>query len=932
MRKPDIESGQLNGAELLAAVEQRIRAGERDVASSLLRSENWDSDDLEIAIDVIYREYIVLQELGGIADEFEYCERFPQHSARLRRLIELDDLLDDETEPVGCRSGTIGSKTSDKILEELTPGAGRIIAGYQLMHEIGHGGSSRVYKARQVGLDRYVAVKLLAINAMDARFEKRFKLEAELVARLQHSNIVQVFDFGCEDGQFYLVMELSELGSLEEQPQFKWSFDEIALNMIKLARAVQYAHEQKVLHRDLKPSNILLTHNGEPKIADFGLAKKLESEGYTRVTETGTTIGTPSYMAPEQIEGKPDDFGPEIDVYGLGGVLYQLITGRAPFVAESAITTLRLLQDSDPIAPSKLRTKLPRDLEVICLRCLNKEPKKRFESAEELARELQRFVDQIPIISRPANQIETTWRWCRRRPLAACLIAALFVTFVFGFAGISWQWRQSQLHADNAEEKHRLAAANYKDARKAIDRLTRINIELADTPGTDSTRRKALTEVLSFYLNHVDELDDTDVAHEAARTYLSIAKISQDNNELDNAIDDLRRSLEILEALHAVHPNKKEYGITLADGYFRLGTCLIQNGQMQESADAHLQAAKLFAANAKDERSANRLNALSQVNAAGSYFNLGEIEIANKLVDDGLALFEKFADDDDLSWRYQTDHALGIELKAKLLQKEGKLPEAILMLKTAGGMWEGATDGGKKHRSNIDYIARICDALGHLQFQLDPADLSWKTNRMRANELYGMRWKRRPDRPVHGSFYAIHSRNLAKQFWLLGDQENAKPFYRSAIDTWRDINQRFPFESDGETQDVLAYRLCCFLAFCPCKELRDVDTAIELCRRELSEHPESHLALEMAIYVESVHGDIETADELRKLHNRLFPEIVRPKAIVELERIVMSVRREETISEHDKTFLQQIRTDQTKDFAGIAMYFANIVIELIGSD
>ena len=275
-------------------------------------------------------------------------------------------------------------------------GASVAVPGYEILGELGRGGMGVVYQARQTKLNRLVALKMiLAGSHAGAADLARFRTEAEAVARLQHPNIVQVYEVGEHEGMPFFSLEFCGGGSLEKKLDGTPLPPKEAAALVEtLARAMQAAHEQRVIHRDLKPANVLLAEDGTPKITDFGLAKKLDEAGQT---QTGAIMGTPSYMAPEQAGGKSGEIGPAADVYALGAILYECLTGRPPFKAATALDTLMQVVGDEPVPPPQLQPKAPRDLETICLKCLHKEARKRYESAAELADDLRRFLDGEPI-------------------------------------------------------------------------------------------------------------------------------------------------------------------------------------------------------------------------------------------------------------------------------------------------------------------------------------------------------------------------------------------------------------------------------------------------------------------------------------------------------------------------------------------------------
>jgi serine/threonine-protein kinase len=345
----------------------------------------------------------------------------------------------------------------------------KTVAGYEILGLLGRGAFGVVYKARQPGLKRVVALKMvLAGGHADEHELARFRSEAEVIARLQHPNIVQVYEVGEEEGRPFFSLEYVDGTSLKEKlagtPQPP---REAAALLRTLAEAMAYAHQHNIVHRDLKPGNVLLTHDGVPKVGDFGLARRLEEDsGQTR---TGSAVGTPSYMAPEQAEGRSREAGPLADVYSLGAVLYEVLTGRAPFRGASVLETLEQVRKREPVAPTQLQPGVPRDLETICLKCLHKEPGRRYANAGALAEDLRRFLAGEPIQARPVSRAERAWRWCKRNPWVAGPFAAAAL-LVVGWA-ITATVLLANLRRENAakEEARGQAVANAKKAETAAD-------------------------------------------------------------------------------------------------------------------------------------------------------------------------------------------------------------------------------------------------------------------------------------------------------------------------------------------------------------------------------------------------------------------------------------------------------------------------------
>jgi WD40 repeat protein/tRNA A-37 threonylcarbamoyl transferase component Bud32 len=350
-----------------------------------------------------------------------------------------------------------------------------------LLSLVGVGGMGVVYKARDLGLRRTVAIKVLRGTALaDAEARERFQAEAEAVARLQHPNIIQVFEVGTVQslpGELhpspFISLEFIEGGSLSRLTDAPQPPREAARLVEKLARAAHAAHCFGVVHRDLKPANVLLTGDGEPKIADFGVAKQLGAEDAASrcLTQAGTTVGTPEYMAPEQVGG--EEPSPSMDVYALGVILYQLLTARVPFQGASAMDTMYLVRYQEPVSPRRLRPDLPRDLETICLKCLAKAPGRRYATAEALAEDLARWAEGRTIHARPVGAVERTVRWARRNPTVAALSGAVVVVALAGLSGVVWKWREAETqaeaaHAAAAEARERARAERWERYRADI--------------------------------------------------------------------------------------------------------------------------------------------------------------------------------------------------------------------------------------------------------------------------------------------------------------------------------------------------------------------------------------------------------------------------------------------------------------------------------
>jgi eukaryotic-like serine/threonine-protein kinase len=500
----------------------------------------------------------------------------------------------------GYRPQALSSDTSP--LESDMAGV-PTIPGYKVLSVLGRGGMGVVYKARQVGLNRLVALKMiLSGEHASERDLARFQVEAEAVAKLHHPCIVQVYDIDRVDGRPYFCLEFVDGGPLDKKlrgdPQ---PFREAAELVRKLAEAMDYAHQRHIVHRDLKPANILLTSDGLPKITDFGLAKNLGEE--SGQTQSGSIMGTPSYMAPEQAQGRTRDVGPAADIYSLGAILYETLIGRPPFKGASVLDTLEQVSTQQPVPPSRLRLKMPRDLETICLKCLHKEPDKRYARAGDLAEDLRRYVAREPIMARPTPAWERGWKWARRHPAPAALaaVSALFVLSMivggaaFGFyqEGQAKEQRRLRGVAEGAqkasEANFQRAEQNYGRARSAVDQmLTEVGQErLAHEPHMEKLRRELLTRALNFYTQFLQEKgDDPGVRWETGRAYLRVGDIQDMLGDHETAEKSYDNARDFFTQLRAEAPNDERYQQDLAVCLNNLGQLLKDAGRTPEAEQA----------------------------------------------------------------------------------------------------------------------------------------------------------------------------------------------------------------------------------------------------------------------------------------------------------------------------------------------------------
>jgi WD40 repeat protein/tRNA A-37 threonylcarbamoyl transferase component Bud32 len=421
-------------------------------------------------LEEVLGEYMQCLDRGEAVDREQLLDRHPELADELRSYFAGSD----EVERLRRQAG--GGPPTD-FLSRDRPGPGpaeggpsaegraRRVGDYELLEQIGEGGMGVIYKARQLSLQRLVALKMIRTDRLASPADVlRFRSEAEVVASLDHPHIVPVYEVGEHQGQPFFSMRLIEGGSLAQQlPRLAPDLRAGVGLLTAVARAVHYAHQRGLLHRDLKPANILVDAQGRPHVTDFGLAKRLgPRSGEASLTQQGVIVGTPNYMAPEQAATK-GGVSTATDVYSLGAILYELLTGRPPFRAETPLDTLVQLLEQEPASPRSLNRRVDRDLETVCLKCLHKEPPKRYQSAEALADDLERWLRGEPIQARPVSRRERVLKWVRRRPALAALAALLILAVLAGSAGVLWQWQraeeESRRATDLAELERRTAYA-----------------------------------------------------------------------------------------------------------------------------------------------------------------------------------------------------------------------------------------------------------------------------------------------------------------------------------------------------------------------------------------------------------------------------------------------------------------------------------------
>jgi serine/threonine protein kinase/tetratricopeptide (TPR) repeat protein len=594
-----------------ALAEQRDcwRRGERVPVEACLERTPDLRASAEDVLDLIYNEMLLREEAGEAPQLDEYLRRFPHLADDLQIQFEVERALD--------VSGADRPTFSEAGRPAAPAAPGAAPPGYELLGELGRGGMGVVYKARQVSLNRTVALKMVLAGAhAGAEDLARFRTEAEAAARLQHPNIVQIHEVGEHQGAPFFSLEFVDGGSLAERlhgvPQPP---REAAALVETLARAMHHAHRQGIVHRDLKPANVLLsvvgcqlsvvskesrlpssltTDNRQlttvPKIADFGLAKLLARDGAGQ-THSGDLLGTPSYMAPEQAAGRLREVGPCTDVYALGAILYELLTGRPPFQGATALDTLAQVVAAEPVPPSRLQPKVRRDLETVCLKCLEKSPARRYATAEDLAEDLRRFLANEPVRARPVGPAERLGKWVRRRPALAALLGVIVVASLLLLAG-SW------LAAVREGRQRAEAEENFRDALEAVEQLLAEvgEVDLADVPHLEPVRERLLRRALGFYQRFLARRGaDPALRQETARVLGRVGDIQELLGKPGEAEPAYDQAIALLEPLAAGSPGAAGPRRELARCHHNRGVLLKKAGRAAEAEQAFRRALALRA-------------------------------------------------------------------------------------------------------------------------------------------------------------------------------------------------------------------------------------------------------------------------------------------------------------------------------------------------
>lgn len=602
--------------ELRTEQQHRWQEGDRVSIDDYLRRYPELAKDHDALCELILGEMTLREARGETVVLDQYLRRYPQCSNLLvqRYRSELATMLPGEV-PAG--EMPVGDDTSTQpFLETIQLDvAGQIsaqeaafqqgapqIPGYKILSELGRGGMGVVYRAKQLSANRDVALKVVRNDVLDTlplatrqTTLDRFRHEAHAAAQLEHENLVPVYDVGDSGSLRYYAMRYVEGISLYDMIRHKALDNQVAARYIEpVARGLHYAHEQGVLHRDLKPHNIIVeAKSDQPRLTDFGLAKFIDEQG--ELTRAGEVMGTPSYMSPEQARDS-GSVTALADVYSLGASLYHVLTSRPPFQAANIADTLRQVFDEEPVPPRRLNPAIDRDLETICLKCLQKEPARRYESALALAEDLRRYLDHKPILARPAGRVERTWRWCRRNPKLASAIGTAVALAVITVSSIIVS--NIQISAANVKISAALKQSdrNLQHAlRVADDLLTRVSEEeLLKKSGLDPLRRDLLAQAQSHYQKFLAEnADNPRIRRELANAHLRVGDIEYELDNRSAAQQSLASAEKLQRMMLKEDPRDPEVRRSLSDTLKVTGEWAKRDEKLPEAIKAFTEAAEL---------------------------------------------------------------------------------------------------------------------------------------------------------------------------------------------------------------------------------------------------------------------------------------------------------------------------------------------------
>ena len=814
----------------------------------------------ETILDMIYNEVVLREQVGEAPRLEEYQRRFPRWATQLAMQFEVHQVLSsaastlpgsDPGDPVGGKAPPGLSTIEDSVRPPEPEGSGRTldlsaadnflvrrpttlgtprgavplprISGYEVLREVGRGGMGVVYLARQVRLNRPCALKtILAGDHASPEVALRFLAEAETVARLRHPNIVQIHAIGDHDGRPYIELEYIEGGSLAGRLDgTPWAPERAARLIETIARAVHEAHALGVVHRDLKPANVLLDHDDIPKLTDFGLAKSLNHD--SGLTRTETILGSPSYMAPEQADGRSKHVGTAADIYALGAILYELLTGRPPFRAATVLETLDQVKMVEAVPPSRLQPNLPRDLETITLKCLEKEPQRRFGSALDLADDLRRFLNGEAIRAQPVGPIERSLKWVRRRPLEAGFLVVTGLAILSLSVAVTDSIYKNRLEERNraldvaladVRQQRTRAKRSFDQAREVVDHFIALIETRLDEPQLKMARDELLADGLAYYQKVLQQWDDTpELQIELIRTYTGAAKVADSLGSRSEALKAYQQALSMLEKLVKVSPEVPEYRLQLAEVYHELGVFYARTGQVDlslRSFEAGRGIREGLARERPDDRRVLTDLARSHGFIGDLMLDAGRLEAAEDAYNRSHEIRLKLARAAPQVASLQFELARSFTNLARMSRQDGEIDDALESYRQAIAILEPLDADRAELREFRADLAWTCNQLGTMLLEADPPETDEAlTVLQRARRLYAQLIKAHPGIPDYRS-------GLGMSHLAIGQAQKLQGQIAPALQSFLDAQEIFTRLADDnpritEYQNGLAMS-CLFIA------------------------------------------------------------------------------------------------------------------------
>ena len=605
--------------------------------------------------------------------------------------------------------------------------------GYELLSRLGSGGMGVVYKARQVALDRIVAIKIIR----DSRFASpkqiaRFQIEAAALAEIEHPNIVNVYDVGSFENRPFLVFEYVNAGNLAERIQRKPQPVNVAASFVRdLAEAVQAAHDRGIVHRDLKPANILLHDKSDfatielenliPKITDFGIAKRIDAK--RDLTISGEIIGSPDYMSPEQAAGDIERIGPSTDVYSLGVILFELLTGRKPFEATSQVEKLNAIQLQEASNPSTFRKEISKDLDTICLRCLQKKPGERYASAYELSNDLTRFLNGQPIQARAIGTAEKLIRWCQRNPVVSSLSALLVAAIIVGVSGIVWNWREAVLAKEQSDR-------DLVRARAAVDQyLVSISEEtLLEEPGFQGLRQELLQSAADYYRQMIDDHGgDESLDNELALAHSRLGRIALVTGPSETARKHLEMAANLLDQIENDAGSFNEIETAVQHD---LGVLEYRQGNL-EGALEHLNRALACCDNENPMLKSDEIAQLAFANSllvrGAIYSNIGKADNARSDLEKAITIGDHWTDVAEQQVKFLNLTASAYNTHGLIEKQLGRYSMAINDFRKAKSILESLTEKESNISKYRQSLNRVVNNLGNAYYESNRLDKAFET-------------------------------------------------------------------------------------------------------------------------------------------------------------------------------------------------------------